>query len=176
MEFEVEDVQDGIIFEEEFDLRSPDFSIRKNSLDPSEQATVEDLLEEVQDVFEGVDDALEEVKDVLDELKSDEKKINSEILKKRTCVIVQGLIFIISLTVLVNVLFLGYINRPTNEDEFSCELQDIIGDGYCDDEANTFICGFDGGDCCGDNVLTGNCHQCMCLSKFTKTWKNVVHS
>ena len=147
----VEDVQgrrESIIFDEEFDLRSQNFSIRKSSLHPSEQTIVEDVLEESEP--------------------DENEKITSQILKKRTCVIVQGLIFIISLTVLINVLFLGYIDKPTDEVEvITCELQDVIGDGYCDDEANTFICKFDGGDCCGDNVLAGNCHQCMCLSKFT---------
>jgi hypothetical protein len=32
-----------------------------------------------------------------------------------------------------------------------------IGDGICDDDANTFDCNFDGGDCCGPNVNTGAC-------------------
>ena len=32
-----------------------------------------------------------------------------------------------------------------------------IGDGYCDDAANTLDCNFDGGDCCGPNVNTVYC-------------------
>ena len=32
-----------------------------------------------------------------------------------------------------------------------------IGDGYCDDGANSLDCNFDGGDCCGPNVNTDYC-------------------
>ena len=32
-----------------------------------------------------------------------------------------------------------------------------IGDGYCDDGANNLDCNFDGGDCCGPNVITYYC-------------------
>ena len=32
-----------------------------------------------------------------------------------------------------------------------------IGDGYCDDAANNLDCNFDGGDCCGPNVITAYC-------------------
>ena len=32
-----------------------------------------------------------------------------------------------------------------------------IGDGYCDDGANNLDCNFDGGDCCGPNVITNWC-------------------
>ena len=37
-----------------------------------------------------------------------------------------------------------------------------IGDGYCDDETNNADCNFDGGDCCGPNVNTQWCAQCIC--------------
>ena len=43
----------------------------------------------------------------------------------------------------------------------------MIGDGYCNDEANTFDCGFDGGDCCGTCVNTDLCTTCSCLSNIT---------
>ena len=32
-----------------------------------------------------------------------------------------------------------------------------IGDGYCDDGANSLECNFDGGDCCGPYVNTDYC-------------------
>ena len=36
-------------------------------------------------------------------------------------------------------------------------------DGYCDDENNYCGCDWDGGDCCGDNVVTEYCETCECL-------------
>jgi len=40
-----------------------------------------------------------------------------------------------------------------------------IGDGYCDDGANNLDCNFDGGDCCGPNVITNYCAECECLDE-----------
>merc|ERR1711962_26814 len=37
------------------------------------------------------------------------------------------------------------------------------GDGECDDINNTEECQWDGGDCCGDNVVTDHCSACECL-------------
>ena len=37
-----------------------------------------------------------------------------------------------------------------------------IGDGWCDDENNNEGCHFDGGDCCGPNVNTQYCTECIC--------------
>ena len=37
-----------------------------------------------------------------------------------------------------------------------------IEDGYCDDETNNAGCHFDGGDCCGVNVNTQYCNECIC--------------
>ena len=36
------------------------------------------------------------------------------------------------------------------------------GDGYCVDESNTEGCLFDRGDCCGPNVDTQVCTECIC--------------
>ena len=33
----------------------------------------------------------------------------------------------------------------------------MIGDGYCDDINNNMNCNYDGGDCCGPNVITLYC-------------------
>ena len=41
--------------------------------------------------------------------------------------------------------------------------QGWINDGFCDDINNNFDCNFDGGDCCGSNVIQGLCIQCQCL-------------
>ena len=38
-------------------------------------------------------------------------------------------------------------------------------DGYCDDYNNNEACFFDGGDCCGSNVNTEFCTQCLCLEE-----------
>ena len=38
-----------------------------------------------------------------------------------------------------------------------------FGDNYCDDENNNEDCGWDGGDCCGDNVNTHYCSDGECL-------------
>ena len=41
--------------------------------------------------------------------------------------------------------------------------QGWIADGYCDDINNNLDCTYDGGDCCGSNVITFTCTQCLCL-------------
>ena len=41
--------------------------------------------------------------------------------------------------------------------------QGWIGDGYCDDINNNVGCNFDSGDCCGSNVNTQYCTECLCL-------------
>ena len=37
-----------------------------------------------------------------------------------------------------------------------------IGDGVCNDETNNEGCSYDGGDCCGSNVITQYCTECIC--------------
>ena len=44
-----------------------------------------------------------------------------------------------------------------------CEIPGWHGDNICDDENNNEACFFDGGDCCGSNVNTGYCMECLCL-------------
>ena len=46
---------------------------------------------------------------------------------------------------------------------YGCYTQSWQGDGSCDDENNKASCDYDGGDCCGDNVDTTYCTQCLCL-------------
>merc|ERR1711981_266560 len=48
-------------------------------------------------------------------------------------------------------------------DGSNCEIPHWFGDSYCDDENNNADCGFDGGDCCGDDVNTTYCSACDCL-------------
>ena len=37
-----------------------------------------------------------------------------------------------------------------------------VGDGYCDDGCNNDANGFDGGDCCGADIITWFCSDCEC--------------
>ena len=37
-----------------------------------------------------------------------------------------------------------------------------IGNGICQDELNNEGCSYDGGDCCGPNVVTTYCIECIC--------------
>ena len=46
----------------------------------------------------------------------------------------------------------------------SSHLETYIGDGFCDDNTNSFICQFDGGDCCLDELKTEFCIMCNCIS------------
>ena len=39
----------------------------------------------------------------------------------------------------------------------------VKGNSYCNDEKNNVGCDWDGGDCCGPNVRTFFCSQCVCL-------------
>ena len=39
-----------------------------------------------------------------------------------------------------------------------------IGDNSCDDENNNQECNYDSGDCCGSNVNTDWCTECICYA------------
>ena len=43
-----------------------------------------------------------------------------------------------------------------------------ISDDSCDDVNNNQFCNFDGGDCCGANVIKQYCFECDCLGKLKK--------
>merc|ERR1711981_517275 len=60
--------------------------------------------------------------------------------------------------------------EPTTEPPMDeCEVPQWFGDNYCDDGNNTPECGFDGGDCCGDDVNTQYCQLCECLEMEATT-------
>ena len=44
-----------------------------------------------------------------------------------------------------------------------------IGDGFCHDETNNEGCNYDGGDCCGPNVNTLWCTNCICYEDWNCT-------
>ena len=46
----------------------------------------------------------------------------------------------------------------------NCPNSQWTGDGFCDDPNNNLECNYDGGDCCGSNVNTQFCTDCLCLS------------
>ena len=43
-----------------------------------------------------------------------------------------------------------------------CSYLELIGDCFCNDEANNDNCNYDGGDCCGYNINTDYCSDCKC--------------
>ena len=50
--------------------------------------------------------------------------------------------------------------------ECACKECSPLGwhnDGYCDDILNNENCAWDGKDCCGENVVTTYCSDCLCL-------------
>ena len=42
----------------------------------------------------------------------------------------------------------------------------MVGDGFCNDEANHLECNYDGGDCCGSCVVKLYCSDCECLGGY----------
>ena len=38
----------------------------------------------------------------------------------------------------------------------------LVGNGFCNDETNIAGCMFDGLDCCGLNIRTDFCSECLC--------------
>ena len=44
-----------------------------------------------------------------------------------------------------------------------CGSPQWANDNYCDDENNNVACNFDGGACCGPNVMKIFCSKCQCL-------------
>ena len=54
-------------------------------------------------------------------------------------------------------------DRTTPQPPNPCDNYNAwIGDDYCDDVTNNAECGYDGGDCCGDDVKTDYCNECIC--------------
>ena len=43
-----------------------------------------------------------------------------------------------------------------------CDFELWVGNSFCDDEANTWNCNYDGGDCCGPCVNDEYCSNCTC--------------
>lgn len=59
-----------------------------------------------------------------------------------------------------------YSNSTSNKTDNICPYVGVIGDDYCDDEANTEDCLYDLGDCCSvENDLT-LCKECFCYEQL----------
>ena len=60
------------------------------------------------------------------------------------------------------------LKRVENEesDSAGCAYRYLVGNGICDDESNTKECDLDGGDCCGDAIVTRFCQDCKCYDKY----------
>ena len=50
-----------------------------------------------------------------------------------------------------------------------CLETNHVADGHCDDIANTEICNWDGGDCCGPNPDIDYCVECQCHETTSTT-------
>ena len=50
----------------------------------------------------------------------------------------------------------------------SCYRDGWKSDNWCDDGNNNCGCEWDGGDCCGDDVKTQYCDECLCLDPSEK--------
>jgi len=53
-------------------------------------------------------------------------------------------------------------NAPDRPED-ACGSPQWFNDTYCDDDNNNEECGWDGGDCCGDDIKTDYCNDCDCL-------------
>ncbi len=43
-----------------------------------------------------------------------------------------------------------------------CNLQELVGNGICNDESNIKDCAYDGGDCCSEHGILVLCKECTC--------------
>ena len=59
----------------------------------------------------------------------------------------------------IDILFTSYNSFYVH---LGCLFPHYNGDGFCDDDTNNEICGFDGGDCCLDDPNLLYCFLCIC--------------
>ncbi len=69
--------------------------------------------------------------------------------------------------------------EPTIEEETGCFHAHLFlaGDGYCDDQTNSILCHFDGGDCCTASIVDHFCQECICHKDNTnhEIWTSTTH-
>ena len=58
----------------------------------------------------------------------------------------------------------GYDNKYFRYSIFAVCTKDswLIGNGFCNDPTNIEVCGWDGGECCGDTTNKWMCTACEC--------------
>merc|ERR1712157_428485 len=54
-------------------------------------------------------------------------------------------------------------NPPTTTSKPACGGPAFKADKHCDDDNNYKSCDWDGGDCCGPDVIKHYCEECKCL-------------
>ena len=53
----------------------------------------------------------------------------------------------------------------SHNSEGNCDgPQELISNGFCNDETNNADCNYDGGECCGDCTNTDHCLNCVCFA------------
>ena len=52
---------------------------------------------------------------------------------------------------------------PSTKNKSTCPILSLVGDGYCDDEANIPECGYDLEDCCQVENDRSLCQNCSCI-------------
>ena len=127
----------------------------------------------------------------IDQVSIDQASIDQASLKSHSAKVfskIQCLIFsLLCITCALTVMIIWYSNwlggnqigitpfiHETKILNSSCQYWDIVGDGYCDDEANIEKCGYDLNDCCqmeNDRTLCSNC-TCFITENEAETIQN----
>ncbi len=55
-----------------------------------------------------------------------------------------------------------------------CDKDELVGNGFCNDETNVQKCAFDGGDCCLEAIKVRDCKECICKTTGLKHRKKGV--
>ena len=130
-----------------------------------------------------INDEDDKANDESKRMKSEEDKIKEQELRKKEkilCKVQYGMYILLSMFCAFTVMIIWYTswlgeNSITNEiddkqsdinansNNSTCQFWHIVGDGFCDDEANIVECGYDLKDCCemgNDRTL---CEDCFCF-------------
>ena len=130
-----------------------------------------------------INDEDDKANDESKRMKSEEDKIKEQELRRKEkilCKVQYGMYILLSMFCAFTVMIIWYTswlgeNSITNEiddkqsdinansNNSTCQFWHIVGDGFCDDEANTVECGYDLKDCCqmgNDRTL---CEDCLCF-------------
>ena len=89
------------------------------------------------------------------------------ILASIICIIIPFILYHLNRESEEDVIIPGQSGQSYNQGEdvqsnYSCPFWHLIGDNYCDDEANTLECGYDFNDCCKSESDRSLCTECLC--------------